>query len=103
MARKISEAFIAGLFLIIIGAFFILGNFGILVLPMSYKWLVTIIMLSIGVFAAIKTKYMSKLTGLVALVLGGIFLLNLLGIVSWDACWKFKEAVFLFLGLFLIF
>lgn len=103
MAKKMSEAFIAGLFLVIIGAFLILANFGILVLPMSYKWLVTIIMLCIGVFAAIKTKYMSKLTGLVALVLGGIFLLNLLGIVSWDVCWKFKEAVFLFLGLFLIF
>ena len=103
MARKISEAFIAGIILLILGVFLILGKFDILILPISYKWLVTIILLFIGVFAAIKVKYLSKLTGLIALVLGGIFLLNLMGIVSWEACWKFQDAVFLLLGFFLIF
>ena len=103
MAKKIGEAFIAGITLVILGVFLILGNFNILILPLSYKWLITVILLYLGVIAAIKTKYMSKLTGLIAIVLGGIFLLNLLGIVSWDATWKFKDAVFILLGMFLIF
>lgn len=103
MTNRKGESFVTGIILLVLGLYLVLGNLGIIPPAISYHWLLTIILITLGVMAVIKVKYILKLMGLAALVLGGIFLLNLMDIISWPAVWKLKDAVFIFLGLFLIY
>ncbi len=103
MATRKGESFVAGIILLVIGLYLVMGRLAMPLPAVSYQWLLTIILITIGVMAVIKVKYVLKLMGLAALVLGGIFLLDLMGIILWPAAWKLKDAVFIFLGLFLIF
>ena len=103
MANRKGESFVAGITLLVIGLYLVMERLAIPLPAISYYWLLTIILITIGIMAVIKVKYILKLVGLAALVLGGIFLLDLMGIIHWPAVWKLKDAVFIFLGLFLIF
>jgi hypothetical protein len=103
MVNRKGESFVAGIVLLVLGIYLVMANLGMRLPPISYHWLLTIILITIGIMAAIKVKPVLKLIGLVALILGGIFLMDLMGILSWPAAWKLKDAVFIFLGLFLIY
>ena len=103
MARKkIAESLIAGIILMAIGLYLVLSRLGMAV-PVSYNWLVTVALITIGVLAVIKTKQTSKLVGLLALLMGFIFLLELMGIINWPEIWKLQDSLFLFIGLFMIY
>lgn len=104
MARKkVAESLIVGIILLIIGLYNVLSSLGVLAVPVSYNWMVTIVLITVGVMGVIKSRQTSKLVGLLALVMGGIFLLELMGIIEWTEVWKVRDSLYLFLGLFIIY
>ena len=70
MANRKGESFVAGITLLVIGLYLVMERLAIPLPAISYYWLLTIILITIGIMAVIKVKYILKLVGLAALVLG---------------------------------
>lgn len=105
MTKKRTEAMMAGIVLLVIGIIFILERLEIITysLTSDRNWAVPIIILVIAILQVIKSNYLSKLLGLLLLIIGGIFILDIMGIISWIYIWNFWGAIFVALAIFLFF
>ena len=89
-----------GFILITVGVLFLLETFNIMDFGDFFSTWWPLVFIAIGL---IKLKDSDKTSAIIFLIMGTVFLLTSLGIVSWGRVWRLWPVVLIFVGLKLIF
>ena len=95
-------AFIGAIAIIIVGAYFLLQNFGVWeTVPLRWGYVWTSALMALGLWLIIRSRRLDK-GGIALIIVGGFFLLNALGIIPsgiWGYAWP---VVLIVIGLAII-